>query len=341
MLLQEFDPNPSAVINPWGNIKPVQDCPRVAVSCFELRTFDRMVERLGGVEIMRLKKANWDAPVYRTEYKGVEIALFEAYVGAAGCMGVLEELFAAGVEKLVLFGTCGVLDRSIGDCGIIIPTVALRDEGASFHYAPPSDEIEVNPKYRKEFIEILDHHQCTYTLGKVWTTDAFYRETAEKMERRKAAGCVCVDMECSAVAALARFRNWCGEETVFAAWGGGDEDDVSQSVEVLLSWALLLSAVQLLLSLFFMTAIAAYHLEGKVRNTHRAIDDVKALFEVCRSMDDERADLLEYVNTFGYNPKYGVSGQRIEKVSYWPQRFNKYMQSPGDTLPALMKKRRK
>ena len=90
--------------------------------------------------------------------------------------------------------------------GIIIPTVALRDEGASFHYAPPSDEIEVNPKYREEFIEILDHHQCTYTLGKVWTTDAFYRETAEKMERRKAAGCVCVDMECSAVAALARFR---------------------------------------------------------------------------------------------------------------------------------------
>ena len=206
MLLHEFDPNPSAVINPWGLIKPVQDCPRVAVSCFERGTFDRMVERLGGVEIMRLKKANWDAPVYRTEYKGVEIALFEAYVGAAGCVGDLEELFAAGVEKLVLFGTCGVLDRSIGDCGIIIPTVALRDEGASFHYAPPSDEIEVNPKYREEFIEILDYHQCTYTLGKVWTTDAFYRETAEKMERRKAAGCVCVDMECSAVAALARFR---------------------------------------------------------------------------------------------------------------------------------------
>ena len=88
-------------------------------------------------------------------------------------------------------------------------------------------------------------------------------------------------------------------------------------------------------------AIAAYNLEGKVRNTHRAIDDVKALFEVCRAMDDERPDLLKYVNTFGYNPKYGVSGQRIEKVSYWPQRFNKYMQPPGDTLPALMKKRRK
>ncbi len=51
-------------------------------------------------------------------------------------------------------------------------------------------------------------------------------------------------------------------------------------------------------------------------------------------MDDERPDLLKYVNTFGYNPKYGVGGQRIEKVSYWPQRFNKYMQPPSCTLPA-------
>ena len=88
-------------------------------------------------------------------------------------------------------------------------------------------------------------------------------------------------------------------------------------------------------------AIAAYNLRDKVQNTHRAIDDVKALFEVCRAMDDERADLLEYVNTFGYNPKYGVSGQRIEKVTYWPQRSNKYMQPPGDTLPALIQRRRK
>lgn len=88
-------------------------------------------------------------------------------------------------------------------------------------------------------------------------------------------------------------------------------------------------------------AIAAYKLGDKVQNSHRALDDVEALFEVCKAIDNERPDLLEYVNTFGYNPKYGVGGQRIEKVSYWPQRFNKYMQPPGDTLPALMKKRRK
>lgn len=86
-------------------------------------------------------------------------------------------------------------------------------------------------------------------------------------------------------------------------------------------------------------AIVAYKLEDKVQNSHRAIDDVAALFEVCKAMDNERADLLSYVNVFGYNPKYGVSGYRLEGVSYWPQRFNKFMQSPSYTLPALNQRR--
>jgi len=206
MLLQEFDPNPMAVVNPSDIHAPVAGCPKTAVSCFERGTFGRMIERLDAEEFAQTKAANLVIPVYRARYKGKEIALYESDVGAAACVGMLEDLFALGVEKLVLFGTCGVLDRSIGDCGIIIPTSALRDEGTSFHYAPPSDEIEVNPKYRQEFMEILERHKCSYTQGKVWTTDAFYRETAEKMARRKAQGCVCVDMECSAVAALARFR---------------------------------------------------------------------------------------------------------------------------------------
>lgn len=85
-------------------------------------------------------------------------------------------------------------------------------------------------------------------------------------------------------------------------------------------------------------AIVAYGLEDKVQNSHRAIDDVAALFEVCKAMDAERADLLSYVNIFGYNPKYGVSGRRLSGVTYWPQNFNKYMQSPDYTLPARARK---
>jgi len=85
-------------------------------------------------------------------------------------------------------------------------------------------------------------------------------------------------------------------------------------------------------------AITAYKLEGKVQNSHRAIDDVLALYEVCKAMDAERPDLSTYINLFGYNPKYGVTGDRLPRVSYWPQRFNDYMQPPRYTLPALIRR---
>ena len=81
-------------------------------------------------------------------------------------------------------------------------------------------------------------------------------------------------------------------------------------------------------------AIIAYGLEGKVQNSHRAIDDVLALFEVLKAMDEERDDLGSYVNLFGYNPKYGVTGRRIVGVRYEPQGFIKTTARPEQTLPA-------
>ena len=86
-------------------------------------------------------------------------------------------------------------------------------------------------------------------------------------------------------------------------------------------------------------AILAYELEDKVQNSHRAIDDVLALLEVLKAMDEERDDLGSYVNLFGYNPKYGVSGRRITGVRYEPQGFNKSITRPEQTLPARMSRR--
>lgn len=221
MVLDEFDSNKNAVINAYDLIKPIKDFPRVAVSCFSRVTFERLLKELNGVQIATTGMANMDIPIYKAIYNGVEIALFMSYVGAASCIAVLEDIFAMGVEKVVLFGTCGVLDAGIKDCGIIIPDTAVRDEGTSFHYMPASDEINVNKKYQDEFIEILNNHKCTYTIGKVWTSDGVYRETREKVNRRKENGCICVDMECSAVAALAEFR----EKDVFHFFYAADNLD--------------------------------------------------------------------------------------------------------------------
>lgn len=56
------------------------------------------------------------------------------------------------------------------------------------------------------FEQVLIEHDYSYTKGKVWTTDAPYRETRDKMNTRKSQGCVCVDMECSAMSTVAKFR---------------------------------------------------------------------------------------------------------------------------------------
>lgn len=69
-------------------------------------------------------------------------------------------------------------------------------------------------------------------------------------------------------------------------------------------------------------AIEAYGLGDRVVNSHRAVDDVLATVAVMEAMEKEKDDLLRYVNLFGYNPKYGVSGKPISSVTYKPQRFD-------------------
>ena len=69
-------------------------------------------------------------------------------------------------------------------------------------------------------------------------------------------------------------------------------------------------------------AIERYGLSGKVVNSHRAVDDVIATVAVMQAMEEEKDDLLNYVNLFGYNPKYGIDGKAIGSVTYKPQPYD-------------------
>ena len=208
MLLHEFDPSETAIFNPSMVFAPVDGMPKVAVSCFSFVTFERMLALFPDAEqIATMKCASQTFPVYKVRYRDVELALYMSGVGAPLCVGNQEEIYALGAETLVLFGTCGVLDRAIGDCAVILPTSAMRDEGTSYHYAPPTDEIDVNVHHAALFRDLLRELNVSCVEGKCWTTDSMYRETKEKTARRKASGCVCVDMGCASVAAVAQFRN--------------------------------------------------------------------------------------------------------------------------------------
>lgn len=78
-------------------------------------------------------------------------------------------------------------------------------------------------------------------------------------------------------------------------------------------------------------AVEHYNIE-KV-NFHRAIDDTKALFLLTQELKKERNDLREYINIFGYNPKYGINGIKFPFITYKSQAFNRFLTSPENILP--------
>ena len=206
MLLNEFDENKISLINPTDIIDRIEDFPEVVVSCFSYVTFQKLLNSHSHYQVATVSFANLVIPVYVMDYEGKNIGMFNAYVSSAGCVAAIEELIAMGMKQLILFGTCGVLDKSIKQNTVIIPTRALRDEGTSFHYLKSSTEVVVNKQHELPFQQLLDILGISHISGKVWTTDAFYRETKSKMSKRKEAGCICVDMECSAVSAVCQFR---------------------------------------------------------------------------------------------------------------------------------------
>lgn len=207
MILEDFDESLTSTFDPNEVENVIPNFPKIGITCFSKKLMDKYAETFNGEEIAQISNANGKTPVYKIKYNNLEIALFMSRVGAAACTVGYEEVLAMGLEKLIMFGTCGVLDKNIDDLAIIIPTSAIRDEGTSYHYMKSSEEVFVNEKYTEEFIEILNKYNISYVKGKVWTTDAPYRETRNKVLKRKEQGCICVDMECSAINAVAQFRN--------------------------------------------------------------------------------------------------------------------------------------
>jgi len=89
---------------------------------------------------------------------------------------------------------------------IVVPDAAVRDEGVSYHYVPAGREIEVDSHAVSTLESVVRSSDIPFRVGKTWTTDGLYRETRSRIARRRAEGCITVEMECSALLAVAQFR---------------------------------------------------------------------------------------------------------------------------------------
>jgi uridine phosphorylase len=206
MITDSFDTTTEAIISPPKASKAGKAICDICIATFSNQMIAEIINRFDCARITEIVSANGVIPCYKLNYKGKEIAFYMTMIGSACAGTCVEETHCfTGATKYIMFGACGCLDKEVAAGKIIVPTDAYRDEGLSYHYAKASDYIKIrNADFVAAFFE---ESGIPYVKGKTWTTDAIYRETRSNMEKRKAEGCVAVEMECAGVQAVCDFRN--------------------------------------------------------------------------------------------------------------------------------------
>jgi uridine phosphorylase len=200
-----FDPSRTAIIEPDQVIDPI-DIPGHVVLCFFQDVIEKVVAEHDGRQIDVLVSEIGQNPVFELTYGGERLAVVHPGVGAPLAAGFTEELIARGCRAFVACGGAGVLVPDVALGHVVVPTSAVRDEGTSYHYLPPSHDVAPTAAAVDAIVTTLERHGVPHVEGATWTTDAIYRETRAKAERRIAEGCLTVEMEAAAFFAVAAFR---------------------------------------------------------------------------------------------------------------------------------------
>lgn len=216
MITDSFDPHSPAKIEP----KPLSwprplDC-EACIITFSHEIEDYVVENYDVRGVDLLGQASGPSVLYKLEYKGHTFGFFKATVGAPAAAGFLEvAAMRMTARKFVVFGGAGCLNRQIAHGKVMVPSFAYRDEGTSYHYATPADTIQI--QNAGKVADFMESQGIPHVVGGTWTTDAFYRETEDSIQKRRAEGCISVEMECSALQAVCDFR---GYELYYFLTGG-------------------------------------------------------------------------------------------------------------------------
>ncbi|MFH5882405.1 nucleoside phosphorylase [Liberiplasma polymorphum] len=200
----EFDSNKEALINPDHITKKHDKISERLVICFFIDAIDTLIKR-GDIYLSDTIKGENHVPIYR--FKDKDVTLIPGKLGAPACAGFLDDFIALGAKHIMFCGGGGVLRSDLTVGKLIVIDSAIRDEGTSYHYIEPSREITANPAIVKKITDFLDTNVIDYVVGKTWTTDAFYRETAARIALRTEEGAIVVEMEQSAMIAVSQFRD--------------------------------------------------------------------------------------------------------------------------------------
>lgn len=199
----EHDTNPHAVIE---NTNHAVRLPHRAVFAFLGDAVDDFAASVGAEVMEVYHTIGRDTNIYRIRHKGEELCLCRAPLGGSAAVQLLDFLLGHGARQVIAAGSCGAL-APLPENAFLLPAKALRDEGTSYHYLPPSRYVETDARLRSIIGSHLTAKGLSWAECTSWTTDGFYRETADLVAYRREEGCLVVEMECASLAACARFRD--------------------------------------------------------------------------------------------------------------------------------------
>jgi uridine phosphorylase len=145
-------------------------------------------------------------PMWRGTLGAVPVMIAKLPIGAAAATIAVELLITCGARTFVMAGNAGSLTPAAPIGAIIVPTGALREEGVSYHYLPPDAEPTPDSELVAGLIVATEMRGRTPLTGRVWTTDAIFREMGWKVRQYGAAGILAVEMELAALLAVAQAR---------------------------------------------------------------------------------------------------------------------------------------
>lgn len=172
----------------------------------------------------KFKTVSFRPKVYEVEINNQLITLCQAPVGASASTKFLDWLINYGVKQVLSVGNAGAL-TDLPENTIFVPQRAIRGEGTSFYYKKPSKMITLNEKFVRSVENEIENLGLQYEEGITWTTDGFFRETPKQVLQAKELGAKTVEMECSALAACAEFRNINFAQILFTADSLADMDN--------------------------------------------------------------------------------------------------------------------
>ncbi|MCR5179308.1 MAG: nucleoside phosphorylase [Lachnospiraceae bacterium] len=212
----EYDDANTAKLNP-GSFQPGRfDTDKMVITFFP-EVLKKLIEQ-DKISMDRVIPGENPVEIYRFS-DDPKVLITLGQVGCPACAGNLDLFHEMGVNKVMFCGGGGVLDRDIEVGQLLLVEGAIRDEGFSYHYLPPARVVYTEETTTNRIAEYLDENRIPYLRGLTWTTDAIFRETADKIELRKTEGGKIVEMEQAGCIAVALFR---GFEYGALIYGGDD-----------------------------------------------------------------------------------------------------------------------